>query len=77
MQTIKERKEYWGDMFVQLELNALHCLIERVEALDTEREPHSHEDMIKLKMIKKRKEDTEKLWNYLVTYYCKLWQDDK
>jgi hypothetical protein len=27
--------------------------------------------MIKLKMIKKRKEDTDKLWDYLITYYTK------
>ena len=76
METIKERKKYWGDNFIDLEQKWLHQLIELVENIDTEREPHNHEDMIKLKMIKKRKEDTDKLWNYLITYYSK-WQDDK
>ena len=76
METIKERKQYWGDNFTELEVQSIHQVIELVENIDTDREPHSHEDMIKLKMIKKRKEDTEKLWNYLITYYSK-WQDNK
>lgn len=77
MDTIKERIKYWGDNFIDLEQKWIHQLIELVETIDVSREPHSHEDMIKLKMISKRKEDTEKLWNYLVTYYQKQWQDEK
>jgi hypothetical protein len=71
METVQERKQYWGDNFIALEQKALQHLIDIVENIDTIREPHSHEDMIKLKMIKKRKEDTDKLWDYLITYYTK------
>ena len=77
METLQERKKYWGDNFIDLEQKWIYQLIDLVESIDTEREPYSNEDMIKIKMIKKRKLDTEKLWDYLITYYQKQWQDDK
>lgn len=69
MQTLQERKDYRGTNFMELELNAINNVIQQVEAIDVDRFPHNKEDMIKLRMIKKRKEDTAKLWEYLLTQY--------
>lgn len=71
MQTLEERRKYWGLWFMELEINAVHHIIEVVESIDTNREPHNHEDMIKLRMIRKRKQDTEKLWEYLIKPHTK------
>lgn len=69
METLQERKQYWGNNFTEQERFAIAHIVSLVDRVDTDREPLDFEDNIKLKMIRKWKQDTEKLWEYLIKHY--------
>lgn len=69
MQTLQERQQYWGKNFTEIEKYSISNIISLVDEVDADRPAVDMEDAIYLKVIRKWKQDTEKLWEYMIKKY--------